>query len=225
MAPYLERMYHHVSGILTSKSLGEAVIEAAGVGYAIRIPLSTYEALPSAGKPVTLLTHLQVTDDALTLFGFRSAEERAFFLQLIQHVSGVGPKVALAVLSGAPLNHVLQAIRLGDVAFLKSIRGVGDATAKRIVLELGKILVKQAGEPAPAKTAAQGAKAGPVQAPTVTQLDELTALAVKAVAQLNEVPQEVALKAVQRAMDEMREARQPIEAVQDVVRRALAYAE
>lgn len=218
-------MYHHISGVLTSKSPGEAVIEAAGVGYAIRIPLSTYEALPPSGKPVTLLTHLHVTDDALTLFGFRTVEERAFFLQLIQHVSGVGPKVALAVLSGAPLSHVLQAIRLGDVALLKSIRGVGDATAKRIVLELGKILVKQAAGPATEPSSGRGKKAGAVQAPTVTQLDELTALAVKAVAQLNEVPQDVAMKAVQRAMDEMRSAGEPIDAVQDLVRRALAYAE
>jgi len=217
-------MYHHISGVLTSKSPGEAVIEAAGVGYKIQIPVSTYEALPSSGKPVTLLTHLHVTDDALTLFGFRSTEERTFFLQLIGHVSGVGPKVALAVLSGAPLNHTLQAIRLGDVALLKSIRGVGDATAKRIVLELGKILVKQVAEPTAKAGSKRGSKTA-VQAPSVTQLDEITTLAVKAVAQLNEVPQEVALKAVQRAMDEMRAAGEPINAVQDLVRRALGYAE
>lgn len=217
-------MYHHISGVLTSKSPGEAVIEAAGVGYKIQIPLSTYETLPPSGKPVTLLTHLHVTDDALTLFGFRSAEERTFFLQLIGHVSGVGPKVAMAVLSGAPLNHTLQAIRLGDVALLKSIRGVGDATAKRIVLELGKILVKQVAEPTAKAGSGRGSKAT-VQAPSVTQLDEMTTLAVKAVAQLNEVPQEVALKAVQRAMDEMRAAGEPIDAVQDLVRRALGYAE
>lgn len=219
-------MYHHVTGILSRKALGEAVVEASGVGYAMRIPLSTYECLPPMGKPVTLLTHLHVTDDALILFGFRSAEERAFFLQLIQHVDGVGPKVALAVLSGASLPHVQQAIRLGDVAFLKSIRGVGEATAKRIVLELGKILIKQAaepnGEPAPS---ARGRKAVPVQAPYVSQLDELTALAVKAVAQLQEVPQDAALKAVQGAMDEMRAAGEPIDAVQDLVRRALSHTE
>jgi Holliday junction DNA helicase RuvA len=218
-------MYHHVSGILASKSPGEAVVEAAGVGYAMRIPLSTYESLPPLGKPVTLLTHLHVTDDALTLFGFRTAEERAFFLQLIQHVDGVGPKVALAVLSGAPLTHVLQAVRLGDVAFLKSIRGVGEATAKRIVLELGKILVKQAATSQPEEGAGKrGAKAA-VQAPSVSHLDELTSLAVKAVAQLQEVPQDVALKAVQRAMDEMRSAGESMDAVQDLVRRALPHTE
>lgn len=216
-------MYHHVSGILSNKSPGEAVVEAAGVGYALRIPLSTYESLPPLGKPVTLLTHLHVTDDALTLFGFRTAEERAFFLQLIQHVDGVGPKVALAVLSGAPLEHVQQAVRLGDVAFLKSIRGVGEATAKRIVLELGKILVKQAAQPGE-PAGKRGAKVA-VQAPSVTQLDELTSLAVKAVAQLQEVPQDVALKAVQRAMGDMRAAGEPMDAVQDLVRHALPHTE
>ena len=222
-------MFHHVTGTLASKSPTEAVLEAGGVGYAIRIPASTYETLPATGKPATLLTHLHVTDDALTLFGFATAAEREFFLQLIQNVNGVGPKVALAVLSGGRLEHLQQAIRLGDVAFLKSIRGVGDATAKRIVLELGKILVKRAEAAREGEGEGEGprrrAKLATVQAPTITQMDEMTELAVKAVAQLNEVPRDVALKAVQRAFDEMRAEGAPPEAVQDLVQRALRYAE
>jgi Holliday junction DNA helicase RuvA len=221
-------MFHHVTGTLASKSPTEAVLEAGGVGYLIRIPLSTYEALPPAGKPATLLTYLHVTDDALTLFGFGTAAEREFFLQLIQNVNGVGPKLALAVLSGGRLDHLQQAIRLGDVAFLKSIRGVGDATAKRIVLELGKILVKQVeagGEAGREDGKGRRRALATVQAPTITQMDEMTELAVKAVAQLNEVPRDVALKAVQWAFDEMRAEGAPPEAVQDLVQRALRYAE
>jgi Holliday junction DNA helicase RuvA len=221
-------MFHHVTGTLAAKSPTEAVLEAGGVGYLIRIPASTYETLPPTGKPATLLTHLHVTDDALTLFGFATLAEREFFLQLIQNVNGVGPKVALAVLSGGRLDHIQQAIRLGDVAFLKSIRGVGDATAKRIVLELGKILVKRAeasGEAGSDGERPRRRAVATVQAPTITQMDEMTELAVKAVAQLNEVPRDVALKAVQRAFDEMRAEKAPPEAVQDLVQRALRYTE
>jgi Holliday junction DNA helicase RuvA len=219
-------MFHHIAGALAARTPTEAVVEAAGVGYLLRIPLSTYEALPATGKPVTLLTYLHVTDDALTLFGFATAAERDFFLQLIQNVNGVGPKVALAVLSGGRLEHIQQAIRLGDVTALKAIRGVGDATAKRIVLELGKILVREAEAAGrkgrPPGVAAPGA-AG--DRPSVARLDEMTELAVKAVAQLNEVPRDAALAAVQRAYDELRAEGRPPEDVQDLIRRALRYTE
>ncbi|MBI3828392.1 MAG: Holliday junction branch migration protein RuvA [Planctomycetes bacterium] len=218
-------MFHHVSGTLTSKTPSDAVVEAGGVGYLFRIPLSTYDALPPVGKHAVLLAHLHVTDDALTLFGFATAAERAFFRQLIQHVSGVGPKLALAVLSRGNLAHLQQAIRLGNFAALKG-GGVGEGTAKRIVLELGKILVKQTErEETPAQPAGERKARAAVHAPAVSGLDEMTDLAVKAVAQLNEVPSDVALRAVQRAFDELREAKQEPQAVQDLIRRALAYTE
>lgn len=219
-------MFHHITGALAARTPTQAVVEAGGVGYLLKIPLSTYEALPATGKPVTLLTYLHVTDDALTLFGFATAAERDFFLQLIQNVNGVGPKVALAVLSGGRLEHIQQAIRLGDVTALKAIRGIGDATAKRIVLELGKILVREA-EAAGRKGRAPGVSTPGVEGgqPSVAHLDEMIELAVKAVAQLNEVPRDAALTAVQRAYDELRAEGHPPEDVQDLIRRALRYTE
>lgn len=227
-------MYHHLAGILSSKTPGEAIVEAAGVGYQLRISLHTYEALPAAGQPVKVLTHLHVTDDNLALYGFATERERAFFRQLTGNVKGVGPRVALAVLSGGRVEHLQQAIRLGDVATLKAIKGVGEATAKRIVLELGKILVKQAETQAP--QAAEGAgkrgkkgKAAPAEAASsaavLDDLDEMTDLAVKAVTQLNEVPSDVALRSVQRAVEDLRNAGKTPESVQELIRRALPYAE
>jgi Holliday junction DNA helicase RuvA len=195
------------------------------VGYLLKVPLSTYEALPAPGQKVLLLTYLHVTDDALTLFGFATPQEREFFLQLLQHVSGVGPKLALAVLSGGRIERLQQAIRLGDFATLKAIRGVGDATAKRIVLELGKILVKQAASAPRAAPASAAPALGVVQAPGLAGLDEMTDLAVKAVAQLNEVPSDVALRAVQQAFDALRAEGKTPGAVQDLIRRALAFTE
>lgn len=226
-------MYHHLAGILASKTPGEAIVEAAGVGYQLRISLHTYETLPAAGQPVKVLTHLHVTDDNLALYGFATERERAFFRQLIGNVKGVGPRVALAVLSGGRVEHLQQAIRLGDVATLKAIKGVGEATAKRIVLELGKILVKQAETkaPQPAEGSAKRGKKGTAapaaerSAATLSDLDEMTDLAVKAVTQLNEVPSDVALRSVQRAIEDLRNEGAAPESVQDLIRRALPYAE
>lgn len=226
-------MYHHLAGILSAKTPGEAIVEAGGVGYQLRISLHTYETLPAAGQPVKVLTHLHVTDDNLALYGFATERERAFFRQLIGNVKGVGPRVALAVLSGGRVEHLQQAIRLGDVATLKAIKGVGEATAKRIVLELGKILVKQAETKAPQPAEAspkhgkkgKAATAAELSAATLSDLDEMTDLAVKAVTQLNEVPSDVALRSVQRAIEDLRNEGAAPESVQDLIRRALPYAE
>ena len=231
-------MYHHITGTLVSKSATEAILETHGIGYGLRIPISTYLELPSLGQTLTLYTHLQVTDDALNLFGFHTTQEREFFLQL-QTVQRVGPKVALSVLSGGRLEHLHQAIRLGDVNFLKKIKGVGEANAKRIVLELGKILVQQAApEPttAPAeagKPAKKGKKAAASTTPAsfgaspitkaLSELDQMTSDAVQLVSKLQEVDNDVALSAVQRAMDEFRKENNHPETVQALVRRAMAF--
>lgn len=214
-------MYHHLRGTLIRKMPGEAVVEAGGVGYLLLISLPGYQALPNLGQPVTLYTHLQVTDDALTLFGFVTEAERHFFRQLIHNVKGVGPRMALTVLSGGRMEHLQQAIRLGDVDTLKRIKGVGENTAKRIVLELGKMLVKESEGASPAR--ARGTPEA--SAAPLAHLDELTELAVRAVAQLQEVPNDVALKAVQRAWDDLRAERKKPEQVQDLIRRALPYTE
>src|SRR4029078_8346921 len=133
-------MYNHISGVLDSRNATEAVIDAQGIGYILRIPESTQQALPSNGKRVKLLAYLHVTDDAHTLYGFGTETEREFFIQLMT-VNGVGPKLALTVLSGGRVQDIQQAIRLGDFASLKRIKGVGETTAKKIVLQLGKILI------------------------------------------------------------------------------------
>lgn len=113
-----------------------AVVEAQGVGYALLIPLSTFDRLPPPGQEVRLLTHHHVTEREQTLFGFGSGEERDLFRLLIDRVSGIGPKMALAVLSGMPVAAFKDAVIQGDVKALARIKGLGSKTAERIVLEL-----------------------------------------------------------------------------------------
>jgi Holliday junction DNA helicase RuvA len=195
-------------------------VDAGGVGYLLRVPLSTSGALPAVGQRVKLYAYLSVSQDALTLYGFATEAERDFFLQLIT-VSGVGPKLALAVLSGGRVPDIQQAIRLGDFTTLKRIKGVGEATAKKIVLELGKILITQTAAAIPAKGAAVAVAPG--KAAVMPGLDGDTDLAMKAVMQLQEVAPDVALQAVQRAFSELAAASKDRPVVQDVVQRALRY--
>lgn len=215
-------MYNHISGTLESKTTSEAVVDAGGVGYVLRIPISTSGSLPPVGARVKLLAYLHVTDDAHTLFGFLSEDEREFFLQLMT-VSGVGPKMALTVLSGGRVQDIQQAIRLGDFASLKRIKGVGEGTAKKIVLELGKILIHQASTASaaqPGKSVAAKLGGRPVVS---SGMDEEADLAVKAVMQLQEVTPDIALQAVQRAFAELSATSKVRPAVQDVIQRAMRY--
>ena len=113
------------------------VVEAGGVGYLVMIPASTYDRLgPVVGNEVELLTHLHVRETAHTLYGFATAEERDIFLLLIDRVSGIGPAIAMAILSGMPVSGFKQAVVAGEVALLSKIKGLGKKTAERIVLEL-----------------------------------------------------------------------------------------
>jgi holliday junction DNA helicase RuvA len=114
----------------------QVVISVQGVGYLVQIPLSSFDQLPPVGQRVRLLTHLVVREDAHLLFGFASPAERDLFRLLLQHVSGVGPKIALAVLSGMTVSQFKAAVIRGDVAALAKISGLGKKTAERIVLEL-----------------------------------------------------------------------------------------
>jgi Holliday junction DNA helicase RuvA len=111
------------------------VISCGGVGYRLSVSAETLRHVPAAGKPATLHTHLIVRDDALLLYGFSTEEERDLFLLLIG-VQSVGPKVALAVLSGGPPRELLRAVAAGDTARLQAVQGVGKRTAERIVVEL-----------------------------------------------------------------------------------------
>ncbi|HTH49908.1 MAG TPA: Holliday junction branch migration protein RuvA, partial [Candidatus Limnocylindria bacterium] len=111
-------------------------VEVHGVGYEVLIPLSSYDRLPAVGSEVHLLTHLAVREDAHVLYGFMSAAERDLFRLLIHTVSGIGPKLALNVLSGTSVTGFRVAVAAGDVKALSSISGVGKKTAERIVVEL-----------------------------------------------------------------------------------------
>ena len=128
-------MIASLRGILSEKEGGQCVIEASGVGYLVSVSTQTARTLPEPGEPVFLLTHQVVREDALQLFGFADLEERRLF-ELLITVSGVGPKVALAVLSGLPPTALARAIRDENVAQLVGIQGVGRKTAERLIVEL-----------------------------------------------------------------------------------------
>jgi Holliday junction DNA helicase RuvA len=129
-------MITFLSGNLAAALPTQAVIDVRGVGYEVLIPLSSYDRLPVVGQPVHILTHLHVREDAQILYGFMSLAERDLFRLLVNNVSGIGPKLALAVLSGMSVGNFKAAVVNGDVASLSKISGLGKKTAERIVLEL-----------------------------------------------------------------------------------------
>ena len=129
-----------------------AIIDVGGVGYDLHIPLSTYDRLPQPGSEAKVLTHLQVREDAHVLYGFSTPEERDLFLLLVNNVSGIGPKLALAVLNGSTPVAFRGLVVAGDIASLSKIKGVGKKTAERIIVELrDKVGVSAAWEAASAK--------------------------------------------------------------------------
>ena len=129
-------MITYLDGTLREVWPTQVVVEVHGVGYEVLIPLSSYDRLPQPGQPIRLLTHLQVREDAHILFGFASSEERDLFRLLVTRVSGVGPKLALAVLSGMDVMRFKAAVVDSDTASIAKISGLGKKTAERIVLEL-----------------------------------------------------------------------------------------
>ncbi len=129
-------MITYLDGTLREVWPTQVVVEVHGVGYEVLIPLSSYDRLPQPGQPVRLLTHLQVREDAHILFGFASSEERDLFRLLVTRVSGVGPKLALDVLSGMDVMRFKAAVVDSDTASIAKISGLGKKTAERIVLEL-----------------------------------------------------------------------------------------
>ena len=129
-------MIAFLKGILIEALPTQVVIDVNGVGYEVLIPLSSFEKLPQPGGELTLLTHLAIRDDAHILYGFSTETERDLFRQLIRHVTGIGPKIALNVLSGTTPASFLAAVSNGDVKALSGIGGVGKKTAERIVVEL-----------------------------------------------------------------------------------------
>lgn len=128
-------MIARLEGLVVEKSPECVVLDVHGVGYEVRVPLSTFFELPDEGKLVRLRIHTHVREDAFSLFGFLSETERALF-RLLLATSGVGPKLALSILSGLPVKKLAAALRAGDLATLTGIPGVGKKTAERMVLEL-----------------------------------------------------------------------------------------
>jgi Holliday junction DNA helicase RuvA len=123
-------------GRLTEAGVLRVVIEASGVGHEVNVPVSTAERLPQVGSEVFLLIHHVFREDGQALYGFAAAEERDFFRLLVEKVSGVGPKMALNIISRLPLPVLRDAIVRGDVALLSQCPGVGKKTAERLVVEL-----------------------------------------------------------------------------------------
>jgi Holliday junction DNA helicase RuvA len=129
-------MITFLDGKLVAALPTQAAVDVGGVGYEVFIPLSSYDKLPAVGQPIHILTHLAVREDAHVLYGFMTAAERDLFRLLVNNVSGIGPKLALAVLSGMSVNNFKNAVVNSDVAALAKISGLGKKTAERIVLEL-----------------------------------------------------------------------------------------
>ena len=141
-------MIARLKGTLAEKSPSRIVVDVGGVGYDLQVPLSTFYGLGDAGTPVALRVHTHVREDVIALFGFATALEHDLFERLIS-INGIGPKLALAVLSGIDPAELVRAIRTQDVARLTRIPGVGKKTAERIGLEL-KDRLPQAAVPADA---------------------------------------------------------------------------
>ena len=131
----LFQMISYIRGILAEKEPTRAVIEAGGVGYELLVPLSTYEKLPRTGSEVKLLAYHCVREDDEILFGFATDDEKAMFAKLTS-VSGVGPKIALAILSGSSIAELSMSIAGGDAKRISAIKGVGKKTAEKICVEL-----------------------------------------------------------------------------------------
>ncbi|GAB4317407.1 MAG: Holliday junction branch migration protein RuvA [Candidatus Zixiibacteriota bacterium] len=198
-------MITFVEGTIIERHPTRVVVQCGGIGYEITIPLSTFDRLPDEGQTARILTRLIVREDAHLLFGFASHEERALF-DLLLEVSRVGPKLAIAVLSGLQVNQIRQAIAFQDPAMLATVSGLGKKTAERIVVEL-KDKIDQRITSTTGKPASGGAEGG--------MLDE----AVAALVALGYTKTEA-----QQAVSEALKAPDKPRSTEDVVRAVLSMA-
>jgi Holliday junction DNA helicase RuvA len=125
----------HLRGRLVQKDPARVIVDVHGVGYEVFVPLTTFSALPDTGSEVSIDIHTHVREDVIALYGFSSRRERMIFEKLMT-ISGIGPKLAVAILSGGSVEDLVAAIKRGDLARLTAIPGVGKKTAERIILEL-----------------------------------------------------------------------------------------
>ena len=128
-------MIAHLRGTLTQKDPARVVVDVQGVGYEVYVPLTTFTALPDPGSEVSIDVHTHVREDVIALYGFSTRRERKIFEKLMT-ISGIGPKLAVTILSGGSVEDLVGAIKRGDLARLTAIPGVGKKTAERILLEL-----------------------------------------------------------------------------------------
>ncbi len=128
-------MIARLAGVLAEKSAGRVIVDVRGVGYEVHIPFSTYYELGSESDPVTLQIYTHAKGDQLSLYGFSTVREKELFTRLIK-VSGIGPRLGIAILSGMPVDEFLEAVAAKDLARLYAVPGVGKKTAGRIVLEM-----------------------------------------------------------------------------------------
>lgn len=194
-------MIGRLRGTLADASWDCLIVDAGGVGYRVHVPLSTRARLPAAGNPVQLEIHTHVRDDAIALYGFTSRAELQLFERLIE-VGGVGPRLALTILSTFTPEQFYRAVTQEEVGILTRVPGVGKKTAQRLILELRERLP------------AMGDGAAGAQAPAGAEADALAALVSLGYGQAE------AAAAVERALKEEQAAGVPVE---DLVRRALRY--
>jgi Holliday junction DNA helicase RuvA len=195
-----------LTGKLAYKQPNSIIIDVGGVGYEVTVPLSTFYELGEPGSDVSLRVHTNVREDAIQLFGFRTAREKELFLKLTS-VTGIGPKLAVTMLSGMAATELITAIRNNDLARLTGIPGVGRKTAERVVVELRDKLAKMTFEAGEAEAASPRAVGTSVEAVRDDTVAALLALGY---------PKAVAEKAVERAMNEEGDG-----AIEAVLKRAL----
>lgn len=200
-------MIGHLRGILLERHPPQLLIDAGGVGYEIEAPLSTFYDLPADGEAVSLYVHLVVREDAQLLFGFRHRAERELFRSLIR-VNGVGPKLALTLLSGIEPKEFVRCVQEGDVSTLVRLPGVGRKTAERLVVEMRDRLAATFGEMLPPELAA-----APDATQQATSPSRITEEAEGALIALGYKPTEAA-RAVNAAWEDGL-------AAEEVIRRAL----
>ncbi|MEO8434900.1 MAG: Holliday junction branch migration protein RuvA [Pyrinomonadaceae bacterium] len=187
-------MIAHLSGTLLSKQPNSVIVDVGGVGYELIIPVSTFYELEDTGTNTQLRVYTHVREEALQLYGFKTARERELFLQIIS-VTGIGPKIAITLLSGMNANEIIASIRTNNLARLTSIPGVGRKTAERLVVELRDKITALSSPALEEEFAAEGGQR-PGSSPDAMRDDALSAL-------LNLGYQKTAAeKAIKAAIDE-----------------------
>ena len=169
-------MIAHLSGILLSKQPTSAIIDVAGVGYEVAIPVSTFYELGDNGSPVQLRVYTHVSQDAIRLYGFKTTRERELFLQLIS-VNGVGPGLAIKLLSGMNADEMIASIRTNNLVRLVAIPGVGRKTAERLVVDLRDKIAALSSPALEEEFSAKAAAAGAGTSPDAMRDDAISALA------------------------------------------------